>query len=47
MLLYGYLIFFFPKELIWFFVDSNVVENNALSFGDGFESNAAAATSWN
>ncbi|EET5824237.1 filamentous hemagglutinin, partial [Escherichia coli] len=23
------------------------VENNALSFGDGFESNAAAATSWN
>lgn len=24
-----------------------VVENNALSFGDGFESNAAAATSWN
>ncbi|MCT6144229.1 hypothetical protein MTQ80_20690, partial [Escherichia coli] len=47
MLLYGYLIFFFPKELIWFFVDSYVVENNALSFGDGFESNAAAATSWN
>ena len=25
----------------------NAVENNALSFGDGFESNAAAATSWN
>ncbi|WP_223540630.1 adhesin [Enterobacter sp. JBIWA003] len=24
-----------------------VVENNSLSFGDGFESNAAAATSWN
>ncbi|EOO8646020.1 hypothetical protein HJW51_RS19750 [Escherichia coli] len=47
VLLYGYLIFFFPKELIWFFVDSYVVENNALSFGDGFESNAAAATSWN
>lgn len=46
-MLYGYLIFFFPKELIWFFVDSYVVENNALSFGDGFESNAAAATSWN
>ncbi|MCX0145224.1 adhesin [Escherichia coli] len=47
VLLYGYLIFFFPKELIWFFVDSYVVENNALSFGDSFESNAAAATSWN
>ncbi|EOL6783544.1 adhesin [Escherichia coli] len=47
MLLYGYLIFFFPKELIWFFVDSYVVENNALSFGDSFESNATAATSWN
>lgn len=46
-MLYGYLIFFFPKELIWFFVDSYVVENNALSFGDSFESNAAAATSWN
>ncbi|WP_249540661.1 hypothetical protein, partial [Escherichia coli] len=28
-------------------VDSYVVENNALSFGDSFESNAAAATSWN
>lgn len=27
--------------------DRVVVENNALSFGDGFESNAAAATSWN
>ncbi|EOJ5594290.1 VENN motif pre-toxin domain-containing protein [Escherichia coli] len=25
----------------------NSVENNALSFGDGFESNATAATSWN
>ncbi|EOB5607648.1 adhesin [Escherichia coli] len=47
VLLYGYLIFFFPKELIWFFVDSYVVENNALSFGDSFESNATAATSWN
>ncbi|HHR3735006.1 TPA: hypothetical protein ACS5XR_004446 [Salmonella enterica] len=28
MLLYGYLILFFPKELIWFFVDSYVTENN-------------------
>lgn len=30
-MLYGYLIFFFPEELIWFFVDSYVVENNSLA----------------
>ncbi|EFA3674497.1 hypothetical protein DZI89_25540, partial [Escherichia coli] len=41
MLLYGYLIFFFPKELIWFFVDSYVVENNLLGGSEWLQTEKA------
>ncbi len=36
-MLYGYLILFFPKELIWFFVGSYVVDNNYLGLSDKTE----------